>query len=214
MKLHLGCGERYLDDYINIDFPLSKHTVIKNVADVNTDILTLRYKMGEVNEIRLHHVFEHFTRPVACALLASWYSWLETDGVLHIEVPNLYKISATIFNPFKSNHKKYIAVRHSFGSHEASWAVHCEGYTPKTLKTFLENYGFNVKKIKKNNYKGTYNFEIIAEKDNLSKTKKDFEKITLEYLKKFLLDEQQEKKLLSIWMGSYEKQLKKTWAEK
>ncbi len=213
MKLHLGCGEKYIDDYINIDFPAHEHTVIDNVADINTDILTLKYNRASIDEIRLHHVFEHFTRPITGALLASWYSWLKLGGILHIEVPDFYRTSIVVLNPLKHRREKSVAIRHLFGSHEASWAVHCEGYTIKSLRFLLETYGFNVVKIKKNSYKGTYNFEIIAKRDDSNKTMEDFEKITRSYLKDFLLEEQQENKLLSTWMNIYNKQLQNTWAK-
>jgi predicted SAM-dependent methyltransferase len=81
VKLHLGYGQRYLEGYVNIDFPVSEDTLQKdNVADLHAGILGLRYPVGSVEEIRLHHVFEHFSRPVACALLASWFSWLYPGG--------------------------------------------------------------------------------------------------------------------------------------
>lgn len=210
MKLHLGCGQRYLKGYLNIDFPSSKHTVQpKSVADRCDDIFSLNYPIESIDEVRLHHVFEHFTRPVACALLTNWYSWLKPAGKIHIEVPNFYKTSRIILNPFSSFNKKAIAERHLFGSHEASWAAHCEGYTPDTLKKIVESFGFKTIKIKKNSWRGTYNFELLAIKDN-SFLQSDFKQIALQYLSNFLVDESAtEQALLQVWMDTYRHYIKK-----
>ena len=85
MKLHLGCGQRYFEGYVNIDYPQSEHTVQqKSVADQFANLMELRYRKGTIDEVRLHHVFEHFPRATACALLASWNSWLKIGGILRI----------------------------------------------------------------------------------------------------------------------------------
>jgi len=214
MKLHLGCGERYLEGYVNIDLPLSSHSVQRiSVADIHADILDLRYPAGTVDEIRLHHVFEHFPRPVACALLASWYSWLKPGGTLHIEVPNLRKTALAMLHPLASFKQYGVAERHIFGSHEADWAVHHEGYTPKSLALFVQSYGFKVRKFRQNRYKGTYNFELVAYKANPKLTKADLDSITEKYLKNFLVDESDsELRMLSEWMDIYRRQTEKTMA--
>lgn len=211
MRLHLGCGQIYLKGYLNIDFPLSKHSVQnKSVADKHADLLKLSYPENSIEEIRLHHVFEHFTRPIACALISTWYLWLKPGGILRIEVPDLYNTARTIINPFANNYAKTKAIRHLFGSHEASWAIHFEGFTSSSLKRFLENYGFKVIKSNKNSWKGTHNIEILAEKKQIGFDSKKPEKITKNYLKQFLIDESEsELKLLSIWMDEYKKQVKK-----
>ncbi|MBE3140734.1 MAG: hypothetical protein IMZ53_09145 [Thermoplasmata archaeon] len=62
-RLHLGCGEVYLGDYLNIDYPLASHTLqTKLAADEYHNILELRYPANSIEEIRPHHVFEHFAR--------------------------------------------------------------------------------------------------------------------------------------------------------
>jgi predicted SAM-dependent methyltransferase len=216
MAVLLFSGETSLEGYINIDQPLASHLMQgADVADVHADILSLYYPAGSVDEIRLHHVFEHFPRPIACALLASWFSWLKAGGKIWIEVPDFGRTAWSILNPFASFKKKGVAERHIFGSHEAEWAVHCEGYTPASLRKFMEMYGFKVFQIKKNKWKGTYNFEIIANKLYSELTKKDFVLVTEGYLRNFLVDESDsERKLLTIWMDIFNQQIEKSWANK
>jgi len=212
MKLHLGCGQKYLEGYVNIDFPSSEHSVQeKSVADVHADLLALCYPVGSVDEVRLHHVFEHFPRPVACALLASWGSWLREAGVIHIEVPDFTRTARAILSPFSSLKKQAVAERHLFGSHEAHWAVHCEGYTPRLLEAMLASAGFSVGKIRKNAWRGTYNFEAIAVKGASPGTRVDLEAASQTFLANFLVDES-ENKLLDVWMEMYRAQVERSWA--
>jgi predicted SAM-dependent methyltransferase len=212
MKLHLGCGQRYLEGYVNIDFPSSEHTVQeKSVADVHADLVRLRYPAGEVEEVRLHHVFEHFPRPVACALLASWNSWLRDDGLVHIEVPDLTRTAWAVINPFSRFQRRAVAERHLFGSHEAPWAVHCEGYSKKLLSEMLNAFGFEVVKVRRNSWRGTYNLEIIGRKKQCCSAKPDFDSACREFLSQFLVDSS-EVKLLEVWMELYRAQLDLTWA--
>lgn len=78
LRLHLGCGEQRLEGYVNIDYPPSEHTVqTKTGADIFADITTLNFPTHSVDEIRLHHVFEHFDRATALALLIKWHSCLK-----------------------------------------------------------------------------------------------------------------------------------------
>ena len=202
MKLHLGCGEKYLNGYINIDFPAVKHSVQKHsVADRPIDITKLKYPAGSIEEIRLHHVFEHFTRAITCALLATWYIWLKEGGLLRIEVPDFNKMSKNYNNRSQ---------RHIFGSQEASWAIHFAGYTSKNLTNLLERYGFIVEKIKRNSWKGTANIEIFAVRQKRKMNLEEFEKITRKYLGEFLVDNSGgERRLLKVWMKNYNDQIKK-----
>lgn len=209
MKLHLGCGQGYLKSYINIDLPLSRRPCQqKSLADIHKDILKLNYPKKSVEEIRLHHVFEHFQRHIICALISAWYLWLKPNGILHIEVPDFYRNAKVVLNPFASKKMKFIALRHLGGSHEADWAVHGEGYTIKSLSYLLGEYGFKVFKTRRNKWKGTYNFEVIAMKKVLNLNLKSLENITRNYLTLFLIDKS-ETKLFNTWLDIYQKQMKR-----
>ncbi len=205
MKLHLGCGEKYLNGYTNIDFPESEHNVQSNRrVDVVTDITELSYTDSSIDEIRLHHVFEHFTRPIACALTAAWRSWLKPHGILRIEVPDFCETSLILFDPQASDSAKAVALRHVFGSHEAAWAIHCEGWTIDRMSELLKNFGFEVENIEKNSWRGTHNFEIIARRDANSHSAIDLEQRARRFLTDYLVDSSEgELQLLNVWMDMY-----------
>lgn len=212
MKLHLGCGERYLNGYINIDYPITKHTIQKQiVADRLIDIQKLKYPKGSIEEIRLHHVFEHFSRAITCALLVIWHTWLKKGGLLQIEVPDFSTMAFKIINPFFPRKEKSVANRHIFGSQEASWATHFTGYTSNDIKNLLEKFGFKVNKINKSNWKGTSNIEVFATRNKSVKNIRDYEEITKNFLSQFLLDSSKsEQKLLEVWMKIYKDQIEKS----
>ena len=214
-KLHLGCGQRYMEGYVNIDYPLSEHSVqTRSVADKLADLTKLRYSEKSIEEVRLHHVFEHFLRQDAIALLASWNSWLVDGGTLHIEVPDFNRTALVALNPRSSDRAKGVALRHIFGSNEAHWAVHYEGWSEKLLKTALGAMGFSMAKVKRNSWKKTHNIEVIATKQS-SITQADARKSAKTYLHNFTLDDSKgEQDLLKTWMKDFDAQLAKTWAKK
>lgn len=140
LRLHLGCGDTYLDGYTNVDFPQKEHTVMKPRVDVEGDFRNLQYEKNSVDEIRNHHVFEHFSRAEALKLLAQWREWLKPGGLLHIETPD-----------FTTSAKKFLLGglktqmrlgRHIFGSHEARWAYHLDYWDKRKFRFVLKKLGF------------------------------------------------------------------------
>ena len=215
MKLHLGCGQRYLEGYLNVDFPLTAHTAqTESVADLHADITELRYPAAGVDEVRLHHVFEHFPRPIACGLLACWHSWLKPGAVLHIEVPDFARTARIMLNPFSSLNRHAVAERHLFGSHEAPWAAHCEGYTPLLLKKMLSAFGFAAGKVEKNAWCGTWNIEVIARRQMETLSREQVANRADAYLRHFLLNSAElELRIHTAWMVLFAGQLEKGWSE-
>ena len=167
MKLHLGCGMRYLDGYTNIDFPISEQTVLANVkADLFCDINALRYSPYSIDEIRLHHVFEHFSRPVALALLCKWRDWLRPGGLLRIETPDAMACCKSLTRWFVSYDQKQQILRHLFGSHEAAWAVHCDGWYKEKFSTTLSALGYERLRFFRNSWGKLCNIEVQALKSD------------------------------------------------
>lgn len=166
MKLHLGCGSSYLEGYVNIDFPPSEQTVQKDlVADIYGDITELSYPDSSIDEIRLHHVFEHFSRPVALALLCRWRNWLKPGGLLRIETPDAAACFKLMKSPFYSFDSKQQVMRHLFGSHEAPWAVHADGWYKEKFICTLNTLGFGKMIFVPNKWGVLRNIEVTAQKE-------------------------------------------------
>jgi predicted SAM-dependent methyltransferase len=214
VKLHLGCGERYLDGYRNIDQPPASHTVqTRSVADEHADLTSLRYPAESIDEVRLHHVFEHFPRPIAMALAASWRSWLRPDGVLHVEVPDFERTARSVLRPFASRSRRLVGIRHLFGSHEAPWAVHWEGWTEQTLKEVFRACGLVTERTYRGKFRHTYNICVIGKRDVRRLDRHDVEQSVRNWLANYLVDgSATEQRLLDVWMDQYRQQVERTWA--
>lgn len=216
MKLHLGCGTRYFDGYVNIDFPSSHHTVQSSIrADIYEDLRTLSYPDESIQEVRLHHVFEHFSRPVALALLCRWRDWLGKGGLLHIETPDLLASSWLMVSPLVSYKDKQQVVRHLFGSHEAPWAVHWDGWYAERFEVTLRSLGFRDLQIRKSRWGKLRNVEVFAKKspdiyhaDNYRKSVREllkFSAVTLPSRPGAARETPaSEEEMLEVWMSMWE----------
>ena len=147
LRLHLGCGTHYIPDYINIDFPKEEHPVMKVHPDAEADILDLNFPYESVDEIRSHHLFEHFSRVVALAQLVKWHYWLKIDGVLTIETPDLMGSVEQLVSEDIKYKQKMAIVRHLAGDQSASWGFHKDLWWDERYETTLSMLGFHITNI-------------------------------------------------------------------
>jgi SAM-dependent methyltransferase len=99
-----------------------------------------------LDEIRSHHLFEHFNRVDALKLLAKWRRWLKPGGKLVIETPDYFWSSVLI--PLVPFFFKMRLGRHLFGTQEAAWANHLDFWDKGKFKKVLTKYGFDNFKFK------------------------------------------------------------------
>jgi predicted SAM-dependent methyltransferase len=149
LKLHLGCGEKYLEGYVNVDFPASEHSVMNPRVDLTADIGKLSYAENSVDEIRSHHLFEHFSRAEALKLLSRWRSWLKPNGVITVETPD-FATCAYFFAQTTSLKRRFELARHMIGSQEAKWALHKDYWDKQKFLFVLKKFGFKDIKIRQN----------------------------------------------------------------
>ena len=142
IKYHLGCGTQYKDGYVNIDNPPSEHSIANVRADVYGDLITV--PLEACSEIRSHHVFEHFNYMESLALLVKWARALEVGGLLIIDIPDLEVLAQELLSSIQKNEviRTFKIVRLMYGSHEAEWAYHINGWSLRSLSHVLEKMGF------------------------------------------------------------------------
>jgi predicted SAM-dependent methyltransferase len=214
LRLHLGCGEVRLDGYWNVDQPPEAHTVqTRRAADQFAELTTLRYPAASVDEVRLHHVFEHFPRPTAIALAASWRSWLRPGGILHVEVPDFERTARSVLRPLSSRRRRLVGIRHLFGSHEAPWAAHWEGWMKDSLTAVFRLSGVEVDRVERTRWKDTHNLTVIGRRTPAEIGREQAEEAARTCLLDYLVDDSPtEMRLLDTWMEAYRAQVRPTWA--
>ena len=83
MKLHLGCGEKYIEGFIHVDLLEFDH------IDYKTSIDKLYFAADDsIDLIYASHLLEHVGRHEFKNVLAEWYRALKPSGVLRIAVPD------------------------------------------------------------------------------------------------------------------------------
>jgi 2-polyprenyl-3-methyl-5-hydroxy-6-metoxy-1,4-benzoquinol methylase len=110
-------------------------------ADVFGDAPELRFPPGTVDEIRSHHLFEHFPRVEALALLVRWQEWLRPGGRLVIETPDLEGSARTLLSEQPLEVKMGV-VRHLAGDQSEGWAFHVDQWFPARFRHTLGQLGF------------------------------------------------------------------------
>lgn len=138
IKLNLGCGEKRILGYINIDLdPQYK-------PDISCDAGNLSFEKDTVDSILASDILEHFKRNQTKKVLENWYKVLKPGGQLIIKTPNL----ESIIDAYKTGQIPAEEMeRKIYGNQETILNCHYSGFTPEYLKNLLTSIGFKVFKI-------------------------------------------------------------------
>ena len=83
VKLHIGCGKRYLKGYVHIDINEFEH------IDYRSNGRTLpMFQDNSVNLIYASHMLEYFDRLEVVDVLKEWHRVLKKGGTLRLAVPD------------------------------------------------------------------------------------------------------------------------------
>jgi ubiquinone/menaquinone biosynthesis C-methylase UbiE len=87
LKLHLGCGDKHIEGYTNIDI-----RYLPGVDEINNIKFLRKYQHNSIDKIYACHVLEHFSRWEYKAVIKRWYDILKPGGTIRIAVPDFEKI--------------------------------------------------------------------------------------------------------------------------
>jgi predicted SAM-dependent methyltransferase len=133
MKLHLGCGSRYIPGYVHID--VVDHPHVDHVSSIdNLSFLP----DASVELIYNCHVLEHFKRREVERVLREWYRVLAPGGVLRISVPDF----AALCEVYTRSRNLGLVIGPIFGRQDYLYNIHYNLFDFDTLKNALELAGF------------------------------------------------------------------------
>lgn len=132
-KLHLGCADKIIPGFINIDF--------RNLQgiDVCCDVTRLSpFENDSIDLIYACHVLEHIPRPKTFNTLLEWNRVLKPGGLLRLAVPD-WESTVEIFRRTVDYEN---LLNWIYGGREYGENVHYRQFTFSGLKTLLIEAGF------------------------------------------------------------------------
>lgn len=200
MKLNLGCGNNYMEGWVNIDGPKDELCYDDLKADVYCRIEDLDYPDNSVDEIFMNAVFEHFPRHVAIMQLRKFYKWLKTDGgKLTILVPDFWG-TVKMLKKSKSPKEQQFWFRHLYGPQDTiQFGTHYDAFDLEKLKWMFSIVGFN--KYRYEIIKKWPSIRFIGIKDHQIKSDTDAERDIIDYMANYEAKDETGK-IFGAWMDA------------
>jgi predicted SAM-dependent methyltransferase len=133
-KIHLGCGEKKIEGFLNVDIrPELNPDIIDDISKLN------KIENSSVNLIYACHVLEHFGRHEYKNVLKRWYEILSDGGTLRISVPDFEKV-VEYYNKHK-NLKSLLGFL--YGGQNYPENFHFCTFDFLTLESVLKEIGFS-----------------------------------------------------------------------
>ena len=143
-KLHLGCGNKNIDGFINVDIrPLPQVDLVDNISELNN------VKNDSIDLIYACHVLEHFGRYEYMSVLKRWYEVIKKGGTLRIAVPDF----GEVVNYYNKNQDMSNLMGFLYGGQTYEQNYHYYAWDFKSLQKDLESVGFS--NVRRYNWRDT-----------------------------------------------------------
>ncbi len=145
LRLNLGCGDKILPGYVNVD-------VVEARAGMKPDVICDLHDLAPfadatADEILSVHVVEHFWRWEIRDVMREWARVLKPGGRMIIECPNILAACQTFlenpqqFSREDQNGQRTMWVFYGDPKWKDPLMIHRWGYTPDSLKELLNEVG-------------------------------------------------------------------------
>lgn len=145
LRLNLGCGDKILDGFVNVD-------VVEARAGRKPDVICDLHRLhpfadNSADEVMAIHVVEHFWRWEVAGILREWLRVLKPGGRMVLECPNLLSAAQELLADPKQR------ARHDQAGQRSMWVfygdpawrdplmIHRWGYTPESLTELMQEVG-------------------------------------------------------------------------
>lgn len=133
LKLHLGCGKRYIPGFVHIDaieYPHIDHvSTIDNLSFLPDDSVDLIYNC---------HVLEHFRRRDVGRVLQEWRRVLRVGGTLRLSVPDFAKLC----DVYQCSGDLNLVIGPIFGRQDYLYNIHYNVFDERSLTALLLECGY------------------------------------------------------------------------
>jgi len=135
VKLHLGCGKRFIPGFIHVDVLDYPHVDHRLPAD-NLSI----FGDNSVDLIYACHLLEHFKRGDTEKVLREWHRILRPGGILRIAVPDFDKL-VEVYQKYKDIG---LILGPLCGRQDHEFNVHYNVFNFISLRALLLKVGFKI----------------------------------------------------------------------
>lgn len=138
VRLNVGCGRHVIDGWVNIDAARSKRA--PRDPDILCNVQSIPLPDECADELHAIHIFEHFYYWETDGLIEEWKRLLKRGGLLVLELPDIIKCARNLIAGMEPRNSYWGF--YGDPSHQDPFMCHRWGWTPDTLRGFLEVHGF------------------------------------------------------------------------